>query len=73
MANEFIFLSTMFEQNILRELLFKLEEAKILYKIKNKSSLTNYKTPLSTYIEIEIYVHNHCCPVNFKILENLAG
>jgi hypothetical protein len=46
----------------LRELLFKLEEAKILYKIKNKSSLTNYKTPLSTYIEIEIYVHN----INFE-------
>jgi hypothetical protein len=56
MIDEFVFLSTIYEQEILRELLIKFEETKIPYKTLHKSALTNYKMPLSTYIEIEIYV-----------------
>lgn len=54
---EYIFYKTFYDKNEFKEVINKLNASNIKYKYKDKSNLPNYRIPLSTFNEIDLFIH----------------
>jgi hypothetical protein len=52
----FTFFCVLYDINEIRNLLLVFDKNEIKYKTKDKSNMTNFRMPQSTYIEVEIYI-----------------
>lgn len=71
MEDDFIFLVSIFDLATLRLILPGFEAAGIRHRIQNKSALTNFKVPMSTFIEVEIWVSDKDMDVARRILDDV--
>jgi hypothetical protein len=57
-SKQFIFLSTFYDKEEMRQLIILLTEAKLIYKLIDKTNSGNFKSPLSIYFEMDLLVLN---------------
>ncbi len=53
---DYKFYQTFFDAELLRSIVVHLKSEGIMYKIIDKSNQTNFKVPMSTFIEIDLYL-----------------
>ena len=66
--NEYIFFSTYYDKEILRQTIFVLEKEHIDFKVINKTNHGSARAPLSVYIEADVLVFNGDFERAIKIL-----
>jgi len=66
---EFEFYQTFYDKELLTHLIIELEKAGLKFKLDNKSGPTNFRAPISTYIEVDLLL----MPEDFKKVDDIIS
>jgi hypothetical protein len=73
MEDDLVFLVTIFDLSNARRILPEFEAAGIKHRIVNKSALTNFRVPMSTYVEMELWVPHKDIDAARRVLNAIEG